>query len=220
MLEPEGAPAQRTDHRAQLVARHRGGVLMKEIERGGEAGDRRPELVRDIEQEILLQPEQFGIRGDVTHGPDLRRRRRPGDRRRHDLEHPHPLLTREPRALDLMTLGLRDRRRAAQQEERAKGPADELVLSEQPEGGGIRTADDVLGVGDEDAVGECDERVFERDRRDRVGATAPGRSPFAHAGIQSRTRVPWPGLESISRRPPARRADSRIWSSPRLPRVA
>ncbi len=197
---------------------------MHEVERRGERRDRRAQLVRDVEEELLLEPQELRARGDVAHGVDRRAWRRSGERRRHDLEHAHPVLAREPRAPERLAVGVLHRHRAGDDEQVLERAAEELVLPEQPERRGVRGEDLVLAVADEDAVGEGDERVLERDVRDRVGLPAPAAAPLGSAhdglGMRSRIRVPLPGLESMESCAPMSRAASRICKSPRLPRPA
>src|SRR5205823_5771710 len=54
VLQTQRAPAKRGDHRGELALRHREGIVDEEVESGRERGDRRAQLVRDLQQEVLL----------------------------------------------------------------------------------------------------------------------------------------------------------------------
>ena len=71
------------------------------------------------------------------------------------------------------------------------------VLAEDAERGRVRAQDDAVGTGQDDAVGQRDERVLDRERLEGavVGATTQGAAALgrllAHGdGIRRRTRVP------------------------------
>ena len=232
VLETEAAPAERPGQALELLAGHGEHVLDDEVERGDERGDRRPELVRHLHEELLLEPEELGLRGDVAHRVC---RTVPRKRRRDDLEHTHPFLAREPGAPHEVTVGLLDRRRAGDEQELLEDLAEELLLAEDPERGRIRAGDAPGRVGEEDPVGQGDECLREGDLRERNVLLAPSgvassfvrrrlafrRASLGHSvGITKRTRVPWPGLESSESCAPTSRADSRICRRPRLPRAA
>ena len=109
-------------------------------------------------------------------------------------------------------VGVLHRRGAAHEEEVLEDAVEERVLAEDAEGGGVRARDPPGGVGEEDAIGERDERLLERDlvedrgvARAATGDAAPLRLRgglilrvrlLHDTGIRRRTRVPWPGLES------------------------
>src|SRR5205814_10529159 len=84
VLETEAAPAERPGQALELLAGHGEHVLDDEVERGDERGDRRPELVRHLHEELLLEPEELGLSGDVAHRV---RRAVPRQRRRDDRAH-------------------------------------------------------------------------------------------------------------------------------------
>ena len=102
------------------------------------------------------------------------------------------------RTTDEMAFGVLGLRRARHEQELLKDLADQGVLAEHAERGGIRARDVAFAVGEDDAVGERDEclregRLIER----RILAPPAGDAAalalallFVHVGILKRTRVP------------------------------
>jgi hypothetical protein len=96
-----------------------------------------------------------------------------------------------------VTVGRLHGRRARYEEQLLETPPRELLLAQHPERGGVRAEDDAVGTGQDDAVGQRDERILDRQRLERAVVIATTqRAPalgwtLAHcAGIRSRTRVP------------------------------
>ena len=97
-----------------------------------------------------------------------------------------------------MSLGVLDLRCARHEQELLEDLADQRVLTEHTERGGIRARDVALAVRENDAVGERHERLREgRLVERRVLAPPAGNAAalalallFGHVGILKRTRVP------------------------------
>ena len=149
-----------------------------------------------LHEELFLEPEQLRLRRDVAHGMKRAASRQSG---RHDLEHPHALFAREPGPANEVPFCVLDLGSAGHQQQLFEDLADERVLAEDPEGRGIRADDPAVGVGEDDAVGQRDERFGKRSRGQRnvvappagSAATLDLRLRIVHwTGMVSRTRVP------------------------------
>src|SRR6266550_2502332 len=225
VLEPEGAPPESSREQRQLVAGHVERIVDDEVKRSDEPRDRRAQLVRDLHEELFFESQELGLGGDVA---DRVERASTREWRRNELKDAHALLTREPRAAHGVSLDLLDTCRARDEQELFKNRADERIFAEDAERRGIRAHDETLLVGQDDPIAQRDEGLGEgRLIEGGIFASPPGDSAsfrcrlIGHAsGITRRTRVPWPGLESSESCAPMRRADSRIWRRPRLPREA
>ena len=150
--------------------------------------------MRDLEQEVLLQTKELGLCGDVADGVE-----RPSlaELRAHDLEDAHPILAREPGATDVVTVGVLHRRRAGDEEQLLERTSIECLFAEHAEGGRVRAHDEAIRAGEDDAVGERDERVLDRELFEGAVLVAPteraasfGWTLFHCVGIRRRTRVP------------------------------
>ena len=84
-----------------------------------------------------------------------------GERGGDDLEDAHPLLAREPRSPHQVAVGFLDARRTGNEEKLFEDVSDERVLAEDHEGRRIRADDHAVVIGQDDAVGQRDERLGE-----------------------------------------------------------
>src|SRR5439155_1506145 len=158
VLEAKAAAAEGPGQHRELLPRHGERVLDHQIKRGDERGDRCPELVGDLHEELLFEPKELGLCGDVA---DRVQCPPSGERCAHELEHAHAILAREPGAAHEMSLGVLDLRCARHEQELLEDLADQRVLTEHTERGGIRARDVALAVRENDAVGERHERLRE-----------------------------------------------------------
>ena len=200
VLEAQGAAPKGRHHRHELRRGHQERVVDEQVERGRERRDGGAQLVRHLEQEVLLEAQELRLRGDV---PDRVQDAALADRGAHDLEHTHAVLAREPGATYVVTVRRLHRRGAGDEEQLLETSARELLLAEHAERGGVRAEDDAVGAGQDDAVGEGDERVLDRESLEGavVGATTqrapalggPSRSlrrdPQAHSRALTGARV-------------------------------
>jgi len=132
--------------------------------------------VGHLQQEVLLQPEELGLRGDVADGVE---RAAIAELGADDLEDAHAVVAREPCTPDAVALGGLHVGRSRHEEQRVELLSRQLVLAQDAKRRRVRADDRAVGFGEEDAVAERDERVLHVDRSDRIAEPPPvGATPF------------------------------------------